>query len=644
MGSCGDNSLWVVRKHPADMEGGVALTPYEGMEDPGDGRDNDRQHRETKESKRGGKRMNKVRRFLSRINPLKRRSRRQGSQGSENKGFCLTLHGAMLPCDDPGLQPWTTSGSNLYYGSSCYKVPATNSDPPASPDCAQFTFIPYEPHTYVPHHAPTSPPALSSLAEHAPPRDHSTGERTSAAMPTIATLAKDFKLRSNTSASTEGCLHPPTNSPVAGLHVPLTPPTNPYLQTGSVYTSPDSGLSFPAHVDRQTLVGVGQYTRTVFAIKVYGVALYVNPGHVQASELKSLAYMNAEELSQSQAFYDALGKNGPAGFDRTIILKLNMQLGTSTMRSSLESDWKLLTSQHKVMMTESSFKPRPASQPILDLLSTGTSKCTCGQVAPPDVPSDPDCCARGTELSFTWRTTGNLEVRLNGVLMDTFTDPMMAPAIFYEYVRSDDPISPDARTRFADGFPSILRPGLLVPGVNVARRVKEEAAPRASAFFDGVQKAIVRAADDLVDKVKRPGRTAGEARAWVLGQLEGGVGNARSALEGLQRLTGRVGGAAGVEIAENATALRDDEGVSAESVVMYAAAMYLVLLLMVTLPFPPRGTGHTAKVEFRGVGRRTRRRYVIAKFDPSLEVIKEGSTGFVEAEGKGMKKSLSWCL
>lgn len=49
-----------------------------------------------------------------------------------------------------------------------------------------------------------------------------------------------------------------------------------------------------------------------------------------------------------------------------------------------------------------------------------------------------------------------LEVRLNGLLMETFSADY-AHAIFYEYMRGDDGVmSSGARARFADGFPSIL--------------------------------------------------------------------------------------------------------------------------------------------------------------------------------------------
>ena len=87
-----------------------------------------------------------------------------------------------------------------------------------------------------------------------------------------------------------------------------------------------------------------------------------------------------------------------------------------------------------------------------------SSKCSCGQMVPDSYDADPSCCSRGTELLFTWRMNGNFEIRLNNRLMDVFPRPDLAKGMFFEYMRSDDPISPEARMRFADGIPSLIAP------------------------------------------------------------------------------------------------------------------------------------------------------------------------------------------
>ena len=131
------------------------------------------------------------------------------------------------------------------------------------------------------------------------------------------------------------------------------------------------------------------------------------------------ASLASEGLRQSEDFFHILRSmegftsNGPAGsFDRTIFLKINMQLSTDTMRSSLDSDWKMLTSESKELLIGSSMRPRPADPIFLEIANSpdNPNRCTCAQIAPEEYNADPSCCARGTELVFTWRKNGDLEV------------------------------------------------------------------------------------------------------------------------------------------------------------------------------------------------------------------------------------------
>ena len=56
------------------------------------------------------------------------------------------------------------------------------------------------------------------------------------------------------------------------------------------------------------------------------------------------------------------------------------------------------------------------------------------------------------------------QVRLNRRLMDRFPRADIAEGIFYEYLRYDDPISPELRERVVDGFPFLLAPLAQVKG------------------------------------------------------------------------------------------------------------------------------------------------------------------------------------
>lgn len=265
---------------------------------------------------------------------------------------------------------------------------------------------------------------------------------------------------------------------------------NPYVakSQNELWTDPKTGLVFHTDlcqylghdrslVGRHTLTGVGQYTRTVFNVKVYGVAFYVSKRDVLVDPLmKQYAGLTAEELAQYPEFYEALrrmasttnkGVNA-ASFDRTLFLKTNMQIATETMRSSLDADWKMLTQEAKDALIGSSMQSRQASEKMMKFIQSpdNPSRCSCAQLAPEGYDFDPECCARGTELAFTWRKNGNLEVRLNGELMDTFERPDMAEAIFFEYLRTDVPMSQDFLDRLVDGFPMLLEPLAQVKGVN----------------------------------------------------------------------------------------------------------------------------------------------------------------------------------
>lgn len=259
-------------------------------------------------------------------------------------------------------------------------------------------------------------------------------------------------------------------------------PRHPYIDASKnfVWRDPATGLEYftdlckylgeeKSSSGRHTLVGVGQYMRTALKIKIYGAALYVSKRDVLSGSIfGKYAHLPAEQLKKRPDFYQHLMEMDPNhGFDRTLLIKTNMQLSTETMRSSLKADWRLLSEEQKDMLINSSMKPRPAENKMLDLIKSeaNSSNCSCGQIAPEEYKADPTCCARGTEVAFTWRKNDDLEVRLDGRLMDRFSVPNLAKGIFYEYLRADDPISPDARDHFVDGFPFLLAPLAQIRGV-----------------------------------------------------------------------------------------------------------------------------------------------------------------------------------
>jgi hypothetical protein len=263
---------------------------------------------------------------------------------------------------------------------------------------------------------------------------------------------------------------------------------HPYIAASKndVWTDPQTGLEYQTDLcgylghdrkekGRHTLMGVGQYKK--FVVKVYGIAYYVSKRDVLSSNhvFEPFAALSTAELRKRPDFYEHLrhmqSPESPdrGSFERTLMIKTNMQLAAETIRNSLHADWKMLTEEAKHLLINSSIQPRPANQETLALIQSpnNPSRCSCSQVAPPEYQADADCCARGTELAFTWRKNGDLEVRLNRRLMETFQRPDIAQAIFYEYFRQDDPMSPDFVDHAIEGFPFLLAPLSQVKGFSM---------------------------------------------------------------------------------------------------------------------------------------------------------------------------------
>jgi len=270
-------------------------------------------------------------------------------------------------------------------------------------------------------------------------------------------------------------------------HHQIKMPTHPYIteSKGGLWTDTSTDLQYPTDLvsflghdrnthGRHTLMGVGQYTRTVFKVKIYGVALYVSKRDVLADpNFSKYAMESKEELQGNDDFYKylyATPSEGNAEFDRTLMIKLNMQLGVETIRTCLQSEWKYLTDEHKDSLIGSSLKKRDADEEMLNIIKDpeNTSHCSCSQIAPEEYEADSTCCARGTEMVFTWKKDGTLELRMNRRFIDSFPAEI-AQGIFYEYLRIDDPMSDEARLNFATGFPFLLAPLAQVKGVVVGK-------------------------------------------------------------------------------------------------------------------------------------------------------------------------------
>jgi len=342
-------------------------------------------------------------------------------------------------------------------------------------------------------HIRDAPLAMNGVAFHNQRAKRDEGERKHMGPSTA-------KLRLNKSARGQTFIHDDSSASRGGDHVPdIIPhrprkiPSHPYIQSSEdfVWVDPLTSLEYPTDLceylghtkkeaGRHTLMGVGQYYRTAFNIKVYGVAMYVAKRDVLADpKFGEYATLSSEDLRARDDFYEHLMNMPSPGedpansiggfFDRTLFIKINMQLSTETMRKSLESDWSLLTEEMKSAIIQTSFKERMADDRMRQKIQSqdNSSNCSCGQLAPPEYDANPSCCARGTELVFTWRKNGDFEIRLDGRIMDVFPRPDIAKGIFWEYL-NNNPISLDAKAHFADGFPFLLAPLAQVKGMSSA--------------------------------------------------------------------------------------------------------------------------------------------------------------------------------
>ena len=124
--------------------------------------------------------------------------------------------------------------------------------------------------------------------------------------------------------------------------------------------------------------------------------------------------------------------------------------------------------------------------------------------------------------------------------MDVFTDPIIGRGIFFEYLRGDDPMSPDAREHFADGLPFLLAPLAQVKGVSSSipsQQDKTSGSKKTRGKKSAFAK-IGKLTDDIVDNVFS---RANDATSWVQGNLNGGVTNVGNAINSLSKSTQNLG-------------------------------------------------------------------------------------------------------
>lgn len=97
--------------------------------------------------------------------------------------------------------------------------------------------------------------------------------------------------------------------------------------------------------------------------------------------------------------------------------------------------------------------------------------------------------------------------------METFPRPDIAEGIFYEYLRYDDPISPELRDRVVDGFPFLLGPLAQVRGISIGQTPQPKAASHSNSVLmtmTGFKDAFASLAMEMAGTAKRSATEAAE--------------------------------------------------------------------------------------------------------------------------------------
>jgi hypothetical protein len=129
------------------------------------------------------------------------------------------------------------------------------------------------------------------------------------------------------------------------------------------------------------------------------------------------------------------------------------------------------------------------------------------------------------------------QLRIDGRLIDVFSQPDIAPGIFFEYLRGDDPISMEARNNFVDGFPFLLAPLAQLKGFVSKQDIVTEAdqsPPKKSHNGKNVN-AIFAGVWDNVHL------HASEAMYWMRGNVDGGIHNMNNAIQGINSAVQNLG-------------------------------------------------------------------------------------------------------
>jgi hypothetical protein len=89
------------------------------------------------------------------------------------------------------------------------------------------------------------------------------------------------------------------------------------------------------------------------------------------------------------------------------------------------------------------------------------------------------------------------QIRLSGRLVDTFSRPDIAEGIFFEYLRTDDPMTPELIDNVVKGFPFLLAPLDQVRGLKIGQSPQQSPSSKS----DDRENPLMRAATEMADAI-----------------------------------------------------------------------------------------------------------------------------------------------
>lgn len=216
------------------------------------------------------------------------------------------------------------------------------------------------------------------------------------------------------------------------------PAATPPATVGETVAEPRSKVAFPVTLappgggDPLALTGLGVRTRTIFAVKVYAVGLYVDAAAAR-KPLARWAGRSAKELAADASFHEALLRDG---FARSLRLVMTRDVDGDDL-------WKAF---------DDALGERVRERALARGLRGGAEALETwrDQLAVEEL-------AKGTELVFTWLPGGRLVSRIGGKLRGEIRSPALCWALFDVYL-GPEPVSGRIKRGLVRRFPELLAP------------------------------------------------------------------------------------------------------------------------------------------------------------------------------------------